>query len=41
MGEGECKTAVYLVVAVDFNICTVADVYFLNSVWHRVKKRFG
>lgn len=31
MGEEKCKIAVYLVV-VDFNICTVADVLFLDAV---------
>lgn len=30
MGEEKCKIAVYLVVTVDFNICTVADVLFLE-----------
>lgn len=39
MGEEKCKIAVYLVVAVDFNICTVADVLFLEFCLARGKKR--
>lgn len=38
MGEEKCKIAVYLVITVDFNIFTVADVFFLESCLAQEKR---
>lgn len=38
MGEEKCKIAVYLVIAVDFNIFTVVDVFFLESCLAQEKR---
>lgn len=38
MGEEKCKIAVYLVITVDFNIFTVAAVFFLESCLAQEKR---